>query len=100
MQAMISGFSEDHVVPAGKLVTLFSAPDYPQFQNVDAAERYKNAAAYVVLSAPGYDTPEVHHFEAALPRPEVRAGGLKVRMFEGFKIWGLAIAKQGWFFGL
>ncbi|GAQ91309.1 protein phosphatase 5 [Klebsormidium nitens] len=73
MHAMLSGFCEDHVVPAGKLVTLFSAPDYPQFQNVDDVERYKNTAAYVVLSGPGYDTPEVHHFDAALPRPEVKA---------------------------
>ncbi|KAJ6417436.1 hypothetical protein OIU84_003202 [Salix udensis] len=26
------GYTIDHVVPSGKLITLFSAPDYPQFQ--------------------------------------------------------------------
>lgn len=68
---MLSGYCEDHVVPGGKLVTLFSAPDYPQFQ-VDGEDRYKNAAAYIVLRPPAYDGAEVHHFEAVLPRPEVR----------------------------
>lgn len=32
MQAMNKGYTIDHVVKAGKLITLFSAPDYPQFQ--------------------------------------------------------------------
>lgn len=68
---MLSGYCEDHVVPGGKLVTLFSAPDYPQFQ-VEGEDRYRNAAAYIVLRPPAYDTAEVHHFEAVLPRPEVR----------------------------
>lgn len=26
------GYTIDHVVESGKLITLFSAPDYPQFQ--------------------------------------------------------------------
>ena len=29
---MGQGFAIDHVTPAGRLVTVFSAPDYPQFQ--------------------------------------------------------------------
>lgn len=32
MAGMDKGYTVDHVVSAGKLVTLFSAPDYPQFQ--------------------------------------------------------------------
>ena len=32
MEAMDKGYTVDHVVKAGKLITLFSAPDYPQFQ--------------------------------------------------------------------
>ena len=29
---MDEGFTIDHVVESGKLITVFSAPDYPQFQ--------------------------------------------------------------------
>lgn len=29
---MDEGYTIDHVVESGKLITLFSAPDYPQFQ--------------------------------------------------------------------
>jgi len=29
---MDQGYTIDHVVDSGKLITLFSAPDYPQFQ--------------------------------------------------------------------
>ncbi len=29
---MKQGFTIDHVTPAGRLLTVFSAPDYPQFQ--------------------------------------------------------------------
>lgn len=32
MDPMNKGYTIDHVVKAGKLITLFSAPDYPQFQ--------------------------------------------------------------------
>eukprot|EP00246_Nothoceros_aenigmaticus_P007505 TRINITY_DN2135_c0_g1_i2.p1 TRINITY_DN2135_c0_g1~~TRINITY_DN2135_c0_g1_i2.p1 ORF type:complete len:133 (-),score=19.04 TRINITY_DN2135_c0_g1_i2:257-610(-) len=32
MADMSKGYTIDHQVDAGKLVTLFSAPDYPQFQ--------------------------------------------------------------------
>jgi hypothetical protein len=55
----------------GKLVTLFSAPDYPQFI-ADGDERYHNKAAVLHLSAPDYATPQVESFEAVLPRPQVR----------------------------
>ena len=29
---MDEGYTIDHVVESGKLITVFSAPDYPQFQ--------------------------------------------------------------------
>ena len=29
---MGEGYTVDHVVESGKLITVFSAPDYPQFQ--------------------------------------------------------------------
>lgn len=54
------------------LVTVFSAPDYPQFQAIPESDRFNNKAAVVHLCAPDYDQPEVQQFEAALPRPQVR----------------------------
>lgn len=51
-------------------MTLFSAPDYPMF-SAPGDERYRNKAAVVHLSVPDYATPEVHTFEAVLPRPQV-----------------------------
>lgn len=32
LSGMDEGYTIDHVVESGKLITLFSAPDYPQFQ--------------------------------------------------------------------
>lgn len=52
-------------------MTIFSAPDYPQFQL--PGERYSNLGAVLRLSAPDYATPAVLQFSASLPRPEVRA---------------------------
>eukprot|EP00899_Mesostigma_viride_P022497 jgi/Mesvir1/3431/Mv11929-RA.1 len=69
MQSMEGGFAIDHSVAAGALVTLFSAPDYPQFQ---AGERGNNRAAFLVLRAPDYCTPHFTQFEAVKPRPNVR----------------------------
>jgi hypothetical protein len=54
-------------------VTLFSAPDYPQFM-ADGEARYHNRAAVLHLNAPGYSTPQVESFEAVLPRPQVGRG--------------------------
>ncbi len=51
-------------------MTIFSAPDYPQFQL--PGERYSNLGAVLRLSAPDYATPAVLQFSASLPRPEVR----------------------------
>jgi hypothetical protein len=51
-------------------VTLFSAPDYPQFI-ADGEDRYHNKAAVLHLTAPDYATPRVESFEAVLPRPQV-----------------------------
>ncbi|KAF9673037.1 hypothetical protein SADUNF_Sadunf11G0107300 [Salix dunnii] len=65
------GYTIDHVVPSGKLITLFSAPDYPQFQATE--ERLKNKGAYIVLKPPCFDVPEFHTFEAITPRPAVKA---------------------------
>lgn len=69
LSGMDEGYTIDHVVESGKLVTLFSAPDYPQFQATE--ERYKNKGAYIVLEAPDFDTPRFHSFEAITPRPKV-----------------------------
>ncbi|XP_002300541.3 serine/threonine-protein phosphatase 7 isoform X2 [Populus trichocarpa] len=66
---MDEGYTIDHVVPSGKLITLFSAPDYPQFQATE--DRYKNKGAYIVLKPPCFDDPEFHSFEAITPRPAV-----------------------------
>ena len=67
------------VVPAlcvgGKLVTLFSAPDYPQFM-AEGEDRYHNKAAVLHLTAPDYATPQVESFEAVLPRPQVATARL------------------------
>lgn len=65
---MDQGYTIDHVVESGKLITLFSAPDYPQFQATE--ERYNNKGAYIVLKPPNFDTPEFHSFEAVTPRPK------------------------------
>ncbi|KAL4550811.1 hypothetical protein Ndes2526B_g08910 [Nannochloris sp. 'desiccata'] len=69
MGNMLDGYTEDHVTPAGRLLTIFSAPDYPQFM-ADGVDRYKNKAAVAVLSGPDYDTPVMKQYEAALPRPK------------------------------
>jgi serine/threonine-protein phosphatase 5 len=31
-EGMDEGYTIDHIVESGKLITVFSAPDYPQFQ--------------------------------------------------------------------
>lgn len=64
---MDKGYTIDHEVECGKLITLFSAPDYPQFQASE--ERYNNRGAYIVLSPPDFATPVFHSFGAVKPRP-------------------------------
>ena len=49
-------------------MTVFSAPDYPQFVPADAP-RYNNLAAVAVLAAPDYDAPTMTQFAAVQPRP-------------------------------
>ncbi|XP_031737749.1 LOW QUALITY PROTEIN: serine/threonine-protein phosphatase 7-like [Cucumis sativus] len=71
LAGMDQGYTIDHVVDSGKLITLFSAPDYPQFQATE--ERYKNKGAYIVLEPPNFDVPIIHSFEAITPRPKVKA---------------------------
>lgn len=65
---MDEGYTIDHIVESGKMITLFSAPDYPQFQATE--ERYKNKGAYIVLEPPNFDNPKFHSFEAVTPRPQ------------------------------
>jgi len=64
---MDKGYTIDHDVECGKLITLFSAPDYPQFQASE--ERYNNCGAYIVLNPPDFASPVFHSFEAVKPRP-------------------------------
>ncbi|CAN6245668.1 unnamed protein product [Urochloa humidicola] len=63
------GYAVDHVVKSEMLITLFSVPDYPQFQATE--NRYNNGGAYIVLSPPDFTDPEYHSFKAVKPRPEV-----------------------------
>ncbi|KAG5132159.1 hypothetical protein AAZX31_13G329700 [Glycine max] len=63
---MLSGYSIDHDGESGRLYTLFSAPDYPQF----GKRRYNNKGAYAVLKSPDFASPSFHSFKAA-ERPMV-----------------------------
>lgn len=71
---MTEGYTLDHETPAGRLVTVFSAPDYPQFVP-EAHARYENKAALAVLTGPEYAMPTFLQFEAVHPRPAVSQGG-------------------------
>ncbi|WCJ32881.1 serine/threonine phosphatase 7 [Euphorbia peplus] len=71
LTGMDEGYTIDHVVESGKLITVFSAPDYPQFQATK--ERYKNKGAYITLKHPTFEEPQFHSFKAFSPRPEVNA---------------------------
>ncbi|KAI5311151.1 hypothetical protein L3X38_045501 [Prunus dulcis] len=68
---MDEGYTIDHIVESGKLITLFSAPDYPQFQGTE--ERYRNKGAYIILEPPNFDDPVFRSFEAITPRPKANA---------------------------
>ncbi|KAJ3677677.1 hypothetical protein LUZ60_003401 [Juncus effusus] len=68
LEGMDKGYTIDHVVDSGQLITVFSAPDYPQFQATE--ERYNNHGAYIVLNPPDYVTPVFRSFEAVRPRPK------------------------------
>ncbi|KAI8526668.1 hypothetical protein RHMOL_Rhmol12G0013800 [Rhododendron molle] len=69
LEGMDEGYTIDHVVESGKLITVFSAPDYPQFQAPEE-KRYNNKGAYIVLEPPHFDCPVFHSFGAVTPRPE------------------------------
>ncbi|DBA68202.1 TPA: hypothetical protein ACH3X2_013819 [Trebouxia sp. C0005] len=73
MQDMAKGHSLDHTTPEGKLVTVFSAPDYPQFQP-SREDRFNNLGAVAVLrgSHDNYASPEMIEYSAA-PRPQAQA---------------------------
>lgn len=71
MAPMTEGYTIDHNTPCGRLLTVFSAPEYPQFVG-DESERCHNRAAVAVLSAPDYVEPRMVQFDADLPRPEAQ----------------------------
>ena len=50
-------------------MTVFSAPDYPQFQASEV--RYRNRAAVLRFREPDYATPMPIVYSALLPRPAV-----------------------------
>ncbi|XP_059458086.1 serine/threonine-protein phosphatase 7-like isoform X2 [Corylus avellana] len=62
---MLSGYCMDHDGESGKLYTLFSAPDYPQF----GRKLYTNEGAYAVLKSPNFESPSFHSFKA-VERPK------------------------------
>jgi len=80
MAGVLGGYAVDHAGPGGRLCTVFSAPDYPMFQQQapcdDAGEggggggegRYSNLGAVAVLSAPSWSDPAFVQYAAA-PRP-------------------------------
>ncbi|KAL3146432.1 hypothetical protein ABBQ32_003111 [Trebouxia sp. C0010 RCD-2024] len=72
MQDMAKGHSLDHVTP-GNLMTVFSAPDYPQFQPSNE-DRFNNLGAVAVLrgSHGSYTSPEMVEY-SAVPRPQAQA---------------------------
>ncbi len=51
-------------------MTVFSAPDYPQFCE-DESERVGNKGAVAVLCAPDYASPRMVTYGPEEPRPEV-----------------------------
>lgn len=67
MNDMMTGFAIDHETPHGKLITVFSAPDYPQHQV--SPTRINNSGAVVILKGPNYTTPFPLHFDAVQGRP-------------------------------
>ncbi|KAL3157028.1 hypothetical protein ABBQ38_001277 [Trebouxia sp. C0009 RCD-2024] len=73
MQDMAKGHSLDHVTPEGNLMTVFSAPDYPQFQPSNE-DRFNNLGAVAVLrgSHASYTSPELVEY-SAVPRPQAQA---------------------------
>lgn len=82
MDPLQQGHSIDHVTASGSLITLFSAPDYPQFKQIQKLGRgrgrgqgagkprtaNKTMGAYATLIAPKFDKPEFCPLHAA-PRP-------------------------------
>ena len=67
MAGVLGGYAVDHAGPAGRLATVFSAPDYPMFQ-CPGEGRYANLGAVAVLSAPTWSDPAFVQYAAA-PRP-------------------------------
>ncbi|KAM4110917.1 hypothetical protein ACJW30_05G028500 [Castanea mollissima] len=63
---MLCGYSLDHEGELGKLYTLFSAPDYPQFGRKIST----NEGAYAVLQSPNFESPSFHSFKA-VEKPKI-----------------------------
>ncbi|KAL6765533.1 Metallo-dependent phosphatase-like protein [Haematococcus lacustris] len=72
MPDMLRGYSLDHDTPAGRVMTVFTAPDYPQFLPA-CQSRYNNLGAVAVLTGPTWHDPEFITFEAVRPRPKCTA---------------------------
>lgn len=69
---MTGGWTLDHDTPHGRLMTVFSAPDYPQFVP-ESQQRYNNLAAVAVLDpATDYASPSFRQLEAVRPRFEAQ----------------------------
>ena len=69
MPNMLEGYTTDHETASGKLMTVFSAPDYPQHFPEDANRYHNKASVFVLRDDKGFSTPEVKQYEAVLPRP-------------------------------
>mmetsp|Transcript_19846 Transcript_19846/g.63159 ORF Transcript_19846/g.63159 Transcript_19846/m.63159 type:complete len:428 (-) Transcript_19846:237-1520(-) len=71
LPGMERGFSEDLKCESGRLVTVFSAPDYPQFV-AEGENRVHNQGAFIRLRGPDFTDPQPVCFDAA-PRPKASA---------------------------
>mmetsp|Transcript_4737 Transcript_4737/g.15449 ORF Transcript_4737/g.15449 Transcript_4737/m.15449 type:complete len:421 (-) Transcript_4737:3279-4541(-) len=69
MPSIMSGFCVDHDCgDAGKLCTLFSAPNYPQFIDVDDLRHHNTASFAILKPESNWCEPEIVSFDA-VPRP-------------------------------
>ena len=78
MKQMIeSGYTVDHITPAGTCCTVFSAPDYPQWQAGELTDRYNNNASFIrlnhkIVNGPVPIHPLVVTYDAVKNRPKSR----------------------------
>ena len=78
MKPMIEcGYTVDHETPAGTCCTIFSAPDYPQWQASQPENRFNNNASFLrlnhaIVNGPVPIHPLVVTYDAVKPRPKSR----------------------------